>query len=44
MDAGPLRAAVTAMPVELNREGVRRIMQPALTRQERTLLENAIEE
>jgi malate dehydrogenase len=44
MDAGPLRAAVTAMPVELNREGVRRILQPALTRQERTLLENAIEE
>lgn len=43
MDAGPVRAAVTAMPVELDQEGVRRILQPALTRQERTLLENAIE-
>jgi malate dehydrogenase len=44
MDAGPIRAAVTAMPVELNREGVGRILQPALTRQERTLLDNAIEQ
>lgn len=44
MDAGPLRAAVTAMPVELNQEGVRRILRPALTRQERTLLENALEQ
>ena len=33
--------AVIAMPVELGRGGVRRIVEPALTRQERTLLENA---
>lgn len=43
MDAGPVRAAVTAMPVELEAGGVRRIREPALTRQERTLLENALE-
>jgi malate dehydrogenase len=43
MDAGPVRAAVTAMPVELEIGGVRRILEPALTRQERTLLENALE-
>jgi malate dehydrogenase len=43
MDAGPVRAAVTAMPVELEVGAVRRILQPALTRQERTMLENALE-
>jgi malate dehydrogenase len=34
---------IVAMPVELGREGVRRVLQPSLTRQEQTLLENAIE-
>lgn len=43
MDAGPVRAAVTAMPVELEIGGVRRVLEPALTRQERTMLENALE-
>ena len=43
MHAGPVRAAVTAMPVELEVGGVRRILEPALTRQERTRLENALE-
>jgi malate dehydrogenase len=43
MDAGPIRTAVTAMPVELDPRGIRRILQPALTRQERTRLENALE-
>jgi malate dehydrogenase len=43
MDAGPVRTAVAAMPVELDLGGVRSILEPALTRQERTLLENAIE-
>lgn len=43
LDAGPVRTAVAAMPVELERTGIRRIVAPALTRQERTLLENAIE-
>jgi malate/lactate dehydrogenase len=43
MEAGPVRAAVTAMPVELEMGAVRRILQPALTRQERTMLENALE-
>ena len=35
--------AVVAMPVELGAEGVRRVLEPSLTRQEQTLLENAIE-
>jgi malate dehydrogenase len=43
MNAGPVRAAVTAMPVELEKGAVRRILEPALTRQERTMLENALE-
>ena len=33
---------VVAMPVELDEDGVRRVIEPALTRQERTRLENAI--
>lgn len=37
------RDAVVAMPVELGASGVTRIVEPALTRQERTLLENAIQ-
>lgn len=35
---------VGAMPLELNEEGVRRVIEPVLTRQERTRLENALEE
>jgi len=34
--------SVAAMPVELGEDGVRRVVEPALTRQERTRLENAI--
>jgi malate dehydrogenase len=36
------RRAVAAMPVELGEDGVRRVIEPALTRQERTMLDNAI--
>jgi malate dehydrogenase len=36
------RGRVAAMPVELGQDGVLRIIEPALTRQERTMLENAI--
>lgn len=36
------RQGVAAMPVELGEDGVRRVLEPALTRQERTRLENAI--
>jgi malate dehydrogenase len=43
LDAGAHRNAVAAMPVELGPTGVDRIAVPALTRQEQTLLENAIE-
>jgi len=43
MQSGPVRAAVTAMPVELREGGVARVLEPALTRQERTMLENALE-
>jgi malate dehydrogenase len=43
LDAGPKRAAVAAMPVQIRRGGVERVIEPALTRQERTFLENAIE-
>jgi malate dehydrogenase len=35
------RGSVVAMPVELGPAGVRRIVEPTLTRQEQTLLENA---
>jgi hypothetical protein len=31
------------MPVELWPDGVRRVVQPSLTRQEQTMLENALE-
>ena len=37
------RGRVAAMPVELGQDGVVRIIEPVLTRQERTLLENALE-
>jgi malate/lactate dehydrogenase len=31
------------MPIEVGLEGVRRVIEPRLTRQEQTLLENAME-
>jgi malate dehydrogenase len=43
LERGPLRDAVVAMPVELGPGGTRRVIEPSLTRQEQTLLENAIE-
>lgn len=43
VERGPLRDVVVAMPVELGPEGVRRVLEPVLTRQEQTLLENAME-
>jgi malate dehydrogenase len=43
IDAGPERTAVLSMPVQLGPEGIARVLEPALTRQERTLLENAME-
>jgi malate dehydrogenase len=42
-DAGPVRAAVVSLPVEVGPRGVIRVLEPALTRQERTGMENAIE-
>jgi malate/lactate dehydrogenase len=43
IDAGPIRAAVCSMPVHLDRQGIDHIVEPALTRQERTMMENALE-
>jgi len=43
MDSGPVRAAVLSMPVQLGPQGVVRVLEPVLTRQERTRMENAIE-
>lgn len=42
-DDGPVRAAVVALPAELGPQGVARVLEPALTRQERTGMENAVE-
>jgi malate dehydrogenase len=36
------RGRIAAVPVELDSRGIRRILEPSLTRQERTLFENAI--
>jgi malate dehydrogenase len=41
VDAG--RGRIVALPVELERGGVKRIIQPSLTRLEQTALENALE-
>jgi len=38
---GEMPAAVLAMPVELGRDGVVRVLRPTLTRQEQTVLDNA---
>jgi hypothetical protein len=43
LERGPMREAVVAMPIEVGLEGVRRVLEPKLTRQEQTLLENAID-
>ena len=43
LEAGPVRHAVAAMPVEVGAGGLARILEPALTRLERTQMENAIE-
>jgi malate dehydrogenase len=42
-DAGPVRAAVGSMPVELGPSGIERVLEPALAGSERTALENALE-
>lgn len=42
-EAGPLRSAVGSMPVELGPRGIERVLEPALTRQEQTALDNALE-
>ena len=41
LERGPMREAVVAMPIEVGLEGVRRVIEPKLTRQEQTRLENA---
>jgi malate dehydrogenase len=38
------RGRIAAMPVELGRGGIKRILQPTLSRLERTALENSVEE
>jgi hypothetical protein len=43
LDAGARRDAVVAMTAEIGRGGVVRVLEPALSRQERTRLENAID-
>jgi malate dehydrogenase len=43
MGSGPVRAAVAAMPVRLWPGGVEQVLAPSLTRQEQTLLDNALE-
>jgi malate dehydrogenase len=43
LDSGPTRVAVCSMPVRLGPQGVAEILEPALTRQERTRMENAVE-
>jgi len=43
LERGPMREAVVAMPIEVGLEGVRRVIEPKLTRQEQTRLENAID-
>jgi malate dehydrogenase len=42
IEAGPLRGSVVAMPVELRRGGIARVVEPSLTRLERTILENGV--
>lgn len=41
-DSPPARGTVAALPVELGKGGVQRVVKPALSRQEQTQLENAL--
>lgn len=43
LESGPSRYAIAAMPVEVGPRGIVRVLEPVLTRQERTLMENALE-
>lgn len=43
LEAGPVRQAVVAMPVTIGPRGIAEILEPALTPQERTRMENALE-
>jgi len=43
LDAGPSRNVVAAMLVEVGPSGILRVLEPALSRQERTRMENALE-
>jgi malate dehydrogenase len=43
LDRGPRRNGVASMLVGLGNEGVRRVFHPTLTRQEQTMLDNALE-
>ena len=43
IDAGPVRAAVASMPLQLQQGSVKRVLEPALTRLEQTRLDNALE-
>ena len=43
IDAGPVRAAVASMPLQFQQGSVKRVLEPALTRLERTRLDNALE-
>jgi malate dehydrogenase len=42
MEEPPGRGAVVALPVELGPHGIERVLQPALSRQEQTQLDNAV--
>jgi malate dehydrogenase len=42
LEDAPNRGAVTALPAEVGPQGIVRVLQPALTRQERTRLENGL--
>jgi malate dehydrogenase len=43
VNAGPVRAAVASMPLQIQQGSVKRVLEPALTRLERTRLENALD-
>ena len=43
IDAGPIRNAVASMPLQFQQGSVKRVLEPALTRLERTRLDNALE-
>jgi malate dehydrogenase len=43
IDAGPIRVSVASMPIEVGPSGIVQVHEPALTRLERTGMENALE-